>query len=195
MVYDCVMRKSTVYYLGVLVFEAPWAAFLQLWDKPMIAWISFGVACGIGIAGIYEWIYSRGADFADEWLLGALQYVIHGSWDRPIAIIGENANNNKLHATLDEIRQFAADGRLDVWGKEGSWQTAIWRKIPKDFWLSNAIDAFDVFRGSAENLKTSQTIGNSGLVFRALKINKRQVYELWPGDGIYLWKKPGKPGK
>jgi hypothetical protein len=129
----------------------------------------------------------------DVWVHDAIWRIYSGRWERrslgPHGTGFAHEDIERLHECLKEIRQAAADGLLQVWGKLGPVGT-LWEPIPKGAWSEGNIDWFS-FEGHGPELLWMAGSIESALNgphgrdnWRELKTSRARIDELWPAHSV-----------
>ena len=116
----------------------------------------------------------------DVWLLDAIWKAHTGQWGIPnqAAVKGEDQNYwEKLSDKADKIRQYAADGKLPIWGKRQKQWNSLWEPISPEYWLSHTFHPF-WFDPNPENLKIMGT--EQQQEWKSFMTDKTKVEKLWP---------------
>jgi hypothetical protein len=111
----------------------------------------------------------------DTPLRQAVFYAVHGRWlAEHEHALSEDGQGDKAVEIITEIRQFARDNIVTVWGKK--WNNSTWDPIPADYWSSHQIDVLSLFRNNPDHTKTEAgTPEGKGLFFRSLMVSKKQI--------------------
>jgi hypothetical protein len=176
-------------------------------EVQLIAWVLAAVV-GIGLAAAYEIIANKTwrrphaiaappttlspasavvqeqAPEPDVWLQDAIWRAFNGNWDRThMNMTDERANrpgaDNDTVAILNDMRQHAFDGRLDIWGRQG--QGAILRKLGREYWSTHQIELMSILDDDPAGVQTELAMIRQNLDRRdGLRTNRAQVERLWP---------------
>jgi|GEM_PF-4790555 hypothetical protein len=96
-----------------------------------------------------------------------------------------------FYAFVAEVRQIAFDGKLPIWGRQGTtlsialMSPSLRKPIPKEFWEHNTIDLLELLHNDPAKLATSPILrrGNASEGWSDLWTNKAAVERLWPMTG------------
>ena len=85
----------------------------------------------------------------DVWLADAIWRAHLGRWERPDRDlsgpgVGLDAAQRLHDIVVGEIRQFAFEGKLPVWGKRRG--STLWEPVPKEFWKDNRVNYLTIMR-------------------------------------------------
>jgi hypothetical protein len=106
----------------------------------------------------------------DAWLLDAVFYAVNGKWFGDTEVGADNQKLDKIFNIAQEMRDLAAEGRYDIWGKTDP--EGLYEKIPAGFWVNNRIDILPVMTGDKpENFQTARVAG-AGDGYSRLRVNK-----------------------
>jgi hypothetical protein len=116
----------------------------------------------------------------DVWLREAVFFAVHGRWlGENERALGEKGQTDRACDVADEMRQYARDGRLTVWGKE--WRASTFDPIPQDYWVAHQIAFLSLLRERQEDTATEKaTFDGKGPFYRELMVSRSQVEALWP---------------
>ena len=93
----------------------------------------------------------------DVWLLDAVYFVAFGKWEIPDNLPPE-PELSAINRALNEVRQWALDGQLTIWGKAR--ENEPWQKIQPEYWKDFSLDILEALRGNPEYFGTQlATIG------------------------------------
>ena len=114
----------------------------------------------------------------DVWLLNAIWKTHTGRWKIPGHTIESDDQNywERLYDKANEIRQYAADGKLPIWGKRQNKWNALWELITPEYWLNHSFDPMSFYQvPDPENLKTM-----GAQEWKSFMTDKTKVEKLWP---------------
>ena len=85
----------------------------------------------------------------DVWLADAIWRAHLGKWGRPDRDlsgpgVGLDAAQMLHDIIVGEVRQFAFEGKLPVWGKRRG--STLWESVPKEFWKDNRVNYLTIIR-------------------------------------------------
>jgi len=119
----------------------------------------------------------------DIWLAVAINYAatgVYGTLDIDMSGPGiGQANMNRLGDVAKQVRQFAFNGRLPVWGKcDGN---DLERPIPSEFWEYGQLDFLSLFIGDPAQLRTEKAqVVRALQTWTGLRTHRTTVEQLWP---------------
>ena len=115
---------------------------------------------------------------ADTWLQDAVAFVLYGHWPaQDETIFGKDNDLPRMGAIIENMRSFAHDGQLQIWGRQTNLSLHV--PISSDFWVNNVIE-LDTLWGPPETPRTASIEFNAPSPFMALKVNRAQLEGLWP---------------
>ena len=121
----------------------------------------------------------------DVWLFDAVCRAYLGKWETlPFEFFTTKQKKEDVDRLGDiinnQIRQFAHDGKLPLWGKRSS---GLWQRIPDEYWINYGVDYMSFLKGEHDpkELKTfAKTYQVFEEIWTELKTNRAKVEELWP---------------
>ena len=158
-------------------------------DGAFIAFLVFAAALGA------FWMFTK-----DDAEVGTADPILADSDDRVpiwqavehVAILSTHeSNGDYLPKSREVIRQFAADGKLKIWGKRhlgvrsnfDSRFDTVWAPLPPEFWVDNRILADASTEMKNPNVPFTIPIQGDGTwngSYADLLVSKREVESLWP---------------
>lgn len=113
-------------------------------------------------------------------ILDAIYYAAFGETDPDIDALRAAEHVNSIGRAIEELRQYARDGELQVWGRKS--RTAPYELIPKEYWSKYSIDFLGILRES-EEISTDLSeaiIPTTDAKYISLMTCQTKVRELWP---------------
>jgi hypothetical protein len=116
------------------------------------------------------------------WLQDAVCRAIYGHWPTDDEqIFNQEGDVERVENVVRQMREFAGDGRLLIWGKSDAQR--LFEQIPKSYWMDHKIEFLHLF-GSAENVRTEKATHSANqIIFKSLMVCKSQIEALWPIEG------------
>ena len=116
----------------------------------------------------------------DVWLKDAVFYAVRGRWlTEAESAFTEEGQFERASQVAQEVRQFARDGRLAIFGKE--WENSTFDPISHDYWASNQISFLDMLRADPADTRTeTATFESKGPIYKQLRANRAEFKSIWP---------------
>lgn len=133
---------------------------------------------------IYKLWPTTDTETHDMRVLDAIYQAIEHKHGRPYERIPTPQRLNDIKAVCSEIRQFAGDENLEIWGSFS--RDEFLKKIPSDYWENYQIALTSVLGGTNDPKEISTepaTVGmrmRVGMIYKGLKTTSSKVNELWP---------------
>lgn len=110
----------------------------------------------------------------DVWLKDAVFYAVRGRWlTEAESAFTEEGQFERASQVAQEVRQFARDGRLAIFGKE--WENSTFDPISHDYWASNQISFLDMLRADPADTRTeTATFESKGPIYKQLRANRAE---------------------
>jgi len=124
----------------------------------------------------------------DVWLADAIWRAYLGKWERPDHDlngpgVGEESAQRLHDIVVNEIRQFAFEGKLPIWGKRRG--SSLWEPVPKEFWKDNRVNYLTIIHDDPTKILvegTERFARNDE--WQELMTSWQRVEYLWPQEDI-----------